>query len=90
MPRLALTRKVGERIRIGDDVYVEVVGVERGRVKLVVVAPPEVEIWRTEIDPRTREHAHRPPAARPKPTPPPPEPTPSYGRMLLSELDDTE
>lgn len=46
---LVLTRKLGERVRIGDDVEVFVVGVSKGRVKLGFRAPREVVISRSEV-----------------------------------------
>jgi carbon storage regulator len=46
---LVLTRKVGERIRIGDDVTVQVLEVRGGQVRLGLTAPAEVRIFREEI-----------------------------------------
>jgi carbon storage regulator len=46
---LVLSRKVGERIHIGDDVVVEVRRVYGNRVALGVVAPPETRILRDEL-----------------------------------------
>jgi len=46
---LVLTRKVGERIRIGDDVSVQVLEVRGGQVRLGFAAPTEVRIFREEI-----------------------------------------
>jgi carbon storage regulator len=46
---LVLSRKHGEAIVIGDGITVTVLAVEGGRVKLGVVAPPEVPIHREEI-----------------------------------------
>jgi carbon storage regulator len=46
---LILTRKVGETIRIGDDVTVRVLGVRGGQVSLGFVAPGEVRIFREEV-----------------------------------------
>ena len=45
---LCLSRKVGERIFI-EDVEIEVVRIERGKVKLRIVADPCVRIDRAEI-----------------------------------------
>lgn len=44
---LVLSRKVGERIEIGGGVTVEVCGISGTRVKLGVVAPPEMKISRS-------------------------------------------
>ena len=46
---LVLSRKNGEAIVIGDGITVTVLAVEGNRVKLGVVAPPEVPIHREEI-----------------------------------------
>lgn len=47
-PGLCLSRKVGERIII-EDVEIEVVRIERGKVKLRIAADPCVRIDRAEI-----------------------------------------
>lgn len=46
---LALTRKIGERLFIGDDIEVKVVKIDRGQVMLGIVAPKSVRIDREEI-----------------------------------------
>jgi len=46
---LVLTRKVGERIRIGDDMTLQVLEVRGGQVRLGLSAPPEVRIFREEV-----------------------------------------
>lgn len=46
---LILTRKSNERIFIGDDVVLVVLGIENNRVKLGIDAPPEIAILREEI-----------------------------------------
>ncbi len=46
---LILQRKAGDSIRIGEDVYVTVVSVEKGRVRLAIDAPIEIPIVRTEL-----------------------------------------
>lgn len=46
---LVLTRKVGEKICIGDDIYVTVLAVHKGRVRLGVSAPRELPVHREEI-----------------------------------------
>lgn len=49
---LALSRKIGERIRIGDDIVIEVRGIFNNRVVLAVSAPDEVVIDRQEVHER--------------------------------------
>ena len=46
---LVLSRKVGERIHIGEDVFVEVRRVAGNRVTLAVRAPRDVRILRGEL-----------------------------------------
>lgn len=46
---LVLSRKVGERIRIGDAVTVTVVRVSGGGVRLGIEAPPELPVIREEL-----------------------------------------
>ena len=46
---LILTRRVGEIIRINDDISVQVLGVSGQQVKLGVVAPETVAVHRDEI-----------------------------------------
>lgn len=56
---LVLTRKVHQSILIRDDIVVEVLGVDRGRVKLGVSAPRDVTILREELSP-PRGNGHAP------------------------------
>jgi len=46
---LVLSRKVGERIHIGDDVFVEIRRVSGNRVTLAVNAPRAVRVLRGEL-----------------------------------------
>jgi carbon storage regulator len=46
---LVLTRKVGELVRIGDDVTVRVLAVRSGQVSLGFVAPTAIKIFREEV-----------------------------------------
>lgn len=46
---LMLTRKVGECIRINDDIVIEVIELGSGRVKLGVSAPAHIPVNREEI-----------------------------------------
>ena len=46
---LILTRRVGEIIRINDDISVQVLSVSGQQVKLGVVAPETVSVHREEI-----------------------------------------
>ncbi len=46
---LTLTRKVGESIKIGDDIEIVVKEIRRNQVRIGIVAPREVPIYREEI-----------------------------------------
>jgi carbon storage regulator CsrA len=46
---LVLTRKLNERIMIGDNIRIIVVGVRGNHVRLGIEAPPEVTILRDEL-----------------------------------------
>ena len=52
---LILNRRVGERIRIGDDVVITVLEVGRNQVKIGVEAPRSVSVHRGEIYERIQE-----------------------------------
>lgn len=46
---LILSRRIGETIRIGDDIEVVVLGVKGNQVRIGVKAPRETEVHRQEI-----------------------------------------
>ena len=46
---LILTRKAGEKIRIGDDITIHVVDVGKGNVRIGIEAPKDVAIMRDEV-----------------------------------------
>ncbi len=46
---LVLTRKVDEKIKIGDNIVVSILSVEGGGVKIGIDAPREVTILRMEV-----------------------------------------
>ena len=47
---LVLSRRIGESIVIDGDIYIKVLDVKGDRIKLGIVAPKEVPIFRTEIN----------------------------------------
>lgn len=46
---LVLTRKVGESIRIGEDIEVVVTAVDQNKVKIGIRSPREIPIYREEL-----------------------------------------
>jgi carbon storage regulator len=56
---LVLSRKVGEKILIGDNISVTVVRVAQGMVRIGVEAPQNLPVVREEI--KEQIHEHRPP-----------------------------
>ena len=46
---LTLTRKVGESIRIGDEIEIVVKEIRRNQVRIGIIAPRDVPIYREEI-----------------------------------------
>jgi len=60
---LILTRRIGETIRIDDDIEVTVLGIKGNQVRIGVTAPEAVEVHRQEIYERLYgESAQRDPA----------------------------
>jgi carbon storage regulator len=52
---LVLTRKVGEKLLIGEDIVVSVIEVNRGSIRIGIEAPSNVSILRFEVYERIRE-----------------------------------
>jgi carbon storage regulator len=52
---LILTRKLGERITIGDDIVITLLDIKGMHVRVGIEAPKHVEIHRQEIYDRIRE-----------------------------------
>jgi carbon storage regulator len=52
---LVLSRKVGERIHIGDNIVLEIRRIAGNRVTLALDAPRQVRILRGELDAAARE-----------------------------------
>lgn len=50
MTQLTLTRREGEFIRVGEDVFIELRKASGGIAKLTIHAPKDVKIVRDEVD----------------------------------------
>jgi carbon storage regulator len=46
---LILTRKINEKLMIGDDVIISILGVSRGQIKIGIAAPKNISVHREEI-----------------------------------------
>ena len=46
---LVLSRKLGEKIFISDNITITVVGIDRGKIALGIEAPREVPVFRKEL-----------------------------------------
>ena len=53
---LVLSRKQSEKIRIGSDIVVTILGVSENQVKIGIDAPSEVKILREEIYENVKKH----------------------------------
>jgi carbon storage regulator len=49
---LVITRRRGEKVRIGQDIEVMVTRIVDGNVRLAIKAPPNVAIVRNELQPK--------------------------------------
>ena len=46
---LILTRKKGESIVISDNIEIQIINIEDGKVKIGIEAPKEVSVFRSEV-----------------------------------------
>ncbi len=51
---LVLSRKLGEKIVIGDKIVITVVKIDRNQIRIGIEAPQEVSVYREEIAPRVQ------------------------------------
>lgn len=54
---LVLSRKLGEKILIGDSIVLTVVKIDRNQIRLGIEAPSDVAIFREEIQPNRVDQA---------------------------------
>ena len=57
---LILTRRIGEKIMLGDDIEVVVLGVNGNQVKIGINAPNDIAVHREEIYHRIKNEAEQP------------------------------
>jgi carbon storage regulator len=51
-PMLVLSRKLGEKIVIGDNIVITVVKIDRNQIRIGIEAPHDVPVYREEIAPQ--------------------------------------
>ena len=56
---LILTRRIGEKLMVGDDVTVTVLGVQGGQIRVGINAPKDIEVHREEIYKRIQEEKRK-------------------------------
>src|SRR5436309_2753301 len=54
---LVLSRKLGEKIYIGENICITVVDIDRGKIRLGIEAPRDVPIYRQELLPLNQQQA---------------------------------
>jgi carbon storage regulator len=46
---LVLSRKLGEKIIIGENICITVIDIDRGKIRLGIEAPREIPVYRQEL-----------------------------------------
>ncbi len=62
---LVLSRKLGEKIFIGENICITVVDIDRGKIRLGIEAPRDVPIYRQELLPLNGPARPDQPATKP-------------------------
>ena len=47
---LVLTRRLGESLKIGDNIKITIIKIDHSQAKLSIEAPREITVLRTELD----------------------------------------
>jgi len=56
---LVLSRKLGQRFQVGQDVRITVVKIDRNSVRIGIEAPDDITVYREEIVPQKTTSDHR-------------------------------
>ena len=56
---LALSRRVGEKIKIGDDITIHIHKIHGEKVRIGIEAPRHIKILRTELLERESQDEHK-------------------------------
>ncbi|MHB8921610.1 MAG: carbon storage regulator CsrA [Halothiobacillus sp.] len=64
---LILTRRIGEVLRVGDDVSITVLGIKGNQVRIGIDAPKDVSVHREEIYHRIKNEGNLPEGTNPVP-----------------------
>lgn len=54
---LVLSRKLNEKIRIGNDIIINVLAISENQIKLGIEAPTDVRIYREEIYEKVKDYS---------------------------------
>jgi carbon storage regulator len=66
---LVLSRKLGEKIYIGENICITVVDIDRGKIRLGIEAPRDVPIYRQELLPLNNQQQQQQQQPQPQPKP---------------------
>ncbi len=67
---LVLSRKLGEKIFIGENICITVVDIDRGKIRLGIEAPRDVPIYRQELLPLNNQQQQQQQPQQTKPDTP--------------------
>lgn len=56
---LVITRRLNERVMIGPDIIVTVIGIKSGQIRLAIDAPKEIAVHREEVYERIKAEGLR-------------------------------
>lgn len=56
---LILTRRIGEKLIIGEDIVVTILGVNGNQIRIGIDAPKDVDVHREEVWQRIKEEGNR-------------------------------